>query len=929
MRITRRGVLPLLLLMLVALFSPLWGADIVPNEIQMPGTQPHDGIAPLDEVATCEQCHGNYDSNAEPVFNWRGSMMSHSGRDPIFWATLAVAEQHFDGAGDLCTRCHNPGGWLEGRSTPTSGSALSNQTDRDGIECDLCHRLGNPDDSEHLGVQLDPFIANSGDPVEGHYGSSQYVLMNSNATKLGPYSDATPPAGAHSALQSSYHRSPELCGTCHDVSNPVTGDLAHNNGAQVPLDAGTFSGVLGAPIEEKAAFNNPPYRYGVVERTYSEHKASRLAQTRVADYSTLPADLQAGAIKRAYEAAQAAGKGGDYEDGTTRYFTCQTCHMPPVTGKGASRPFNGPMAPRVRTDMPKHDLTGGNYWMPEAIKYLDGRGKLRLGGGLTANEIDAMDAGALRARSNLEVAASLSVIDGTNTVKVVNLTTHKLISGYPEGRRMWLNVQWYDASGALVREDGAYGDLPVQIDGQPTTVRTLLDRNTRVYEVHGAITQEWANQLLDLGYDPALVIEYDRTTGAPSVLLQDVADQASGTYHESFHFVLNNYVAYDTRIPGYGYSYDEAKQRNALPVPYDQYGNPGPGGEYNYWDEFTLQPPAGAATATIRLLYQPTSWEYVQFLYLANHRGNPFLADTGRDFLDAWLNTGMAEPHVMATTTLTVSAPVNAEPTASFTFSCTELTCSFDGSASSDSDGNIVSYAWDLGDGTAAAGQTVEHAYTTDGSYNVTLTVTDDAGATATATKLVSVSATAPVNQLPTASFVATCTDLTCSFDGSASTDPDGAIVSYAWTFGDGATATDTVPTIGHDYTMDGTYTVQLTVTDDQGASASFSQTVTVAVPVPEVPPTASFTFSCTDLACSFDGSASTDDGTVTAYAWDFGDGATGAGATASHSYAVAGTYPVTLTVTDDGGLTGSLTQSVSVTAAAAPGPGPGPRWRR
>lgn len=74
--------------------------------------------------------------------------------------------------------------------------------------------------------------------------------------------------------QSSYHRSPDFCDTCHDVSNPVTGDLAHNNGAQFPLLAGTFSGVLGSPVEGKAAFNNFPYAYGVVERTYSEFKAS-------------------------------------------------------------------------------------------------------------------------------------------------------------------------------------------------------------------------------------------------------------------------------------------------------------------------------------------------------------------------------------------------------------------------------------------------------------------------------------------------------------------------------------------------------------------------------------------------------------------------------------------------------------------------------
>jgi hypothetical protein len=97
-------------------------------------------------------------------------------------------------------------------------------------------------------------------------------------------------------------------------------------------------------------------------------------------------------------------------------------------------------------------------------------------------------------------------------------------------------------------------------------------------------------------------------------------------------------------------SYDEARRRNALPVPADQYGG-SLGGTYDYWDELALDPPTGAVYAEISLLYQPTSWEYVQFLYLANRRENPFLADEGVNLLDAWLATGMAEPYVMASAT--------------------------------------------------------------------------------------------------------------------------------------------------------------------------------------------------------------------------------------------------------------------------------------
>jgi len=65
----------------------------------------------------------------------------------------------------------------------------------------------------------------------------------------------------------------------------------------------------------------------------------------------------------------------------------------------------------------------------------------------------------------------------------------------------------------------------------------------------------------------------------------------------------------DNRIPSYGMNYEEARKRNALPVPADQYGNPDPVSAYNHWDEITLNPPPGAETATVEMLYQHTSWE--------------------------------------------------------------------------------------------------------------------------------------------------------------------------------------------------------------------------------------------------------------------------------------------------------------------------------
>ncbi len=624
------------LAILVANTTPFFA---IPPEIQQPGTQPLEALL-LQSPVSCAGCHGFYDPDVEPYENWEGSMMAQAGRDPVFWAALAIAEGDAPGSGNYCIRCHSPRGWHEGRASTTDGSALSQASDQNGIECAICHNMVNPDASEHAGIQNAPYIANDGGlPAEGFYGSGMMVLAG-NQTRYGPYAST---AAGHAYAQSQFHRSAKVCGTCHDVSNPLVGDLAAGNGAPIPLAPGTYSGVPGSPVATKAAFNNAPYKYGVVERTFSEHMSSSLSTTPITSYATLPADIQRGAIQRAHDQALLAGTNGNYEDGQTRYFNCQGCHMEPVVGEGAA--FG--IAP-LRYDLPKHDLTGGNTWAPDAIRWLDNQSPslLRLGAGITPSMSASMDRGILRARATLQRAAALDITG--DTLRVTNLTGHKLITGYPEGRRMWLRTTWRDEQGNLLREDGGYQSFTSTVNGTPYSVNSIVDPNARVYETKMGITQDWALQLLSSGVSPTTPLTFDRVTGAVTLTLIQLASAPAGSEAETFHFVLNNKVLADNRIPPYGMSHAAAQPRNCLPTPPTQYGNPGAAGTYDHFDDVQLAPPAGATRADVDLLYQTSSWEYIQFLKLANPASSSFLASAGDELFDAWRNTGQSTPELMS-----------------------------------------------------------------------------------------------------------------------------------------------------------------------------------------------------------------------------------------------------------------------------------------
>lgn len=529
------------------------------SDFTLPGSQPGQS-GNLESPDKCDNCHGGYNTAVEPAFNWRGSMMAQAARDPIFFACLAIANQDAPQVGDLCIRCHTPDGWLGGRSVPTDGSALTTQ-DRQGVTCDHCHKMVKP---TPLGTN--PFPTNAAYTTTTFAADQTYLATlaaippteangmyvdDSNTAKRGPFADAGAP---HQFYPSPFHQTGNLCGTCHDVSNPV-----HNRTGDFSYAPNSF----GAPSPTA-----DPHQMFPIERTYSEWSQSA--------YATTPGGIYAPQF-----------------GGNKQYVsTCQDCHMKDVTGVACNKSTGV-----LRNDLPLHDMTGGNTLLPAIVRQLH------------PTEVDtaAISAGIQRASGMLAKAATMTLevlANGTvgyhARVRVTNETAHKLPSGYPEGRRIWINLKAYDAQNNLIYESGAY---------DPATGILTHDADAKVYEIHPGI----------------------------SSALGPVVNVTPGP---SFHFVLNDTIYADNRIPPRGFTNAAFVAIQSAPIGYAY-------ADGQYWDDTQYEVPYQTAKVVATLNYQTTSKEYVEFLRDENRTN----AD-GTTMYDAWVANGRGAPVAMATQTV-------------------------------------------------------------------------------------------------------------------------------------------------------------------------------------------------------------------------------------------------------------------------------------
>ena len=252
------------------------------------------------------------------------------------------------------------------------------------------------------------------------------------------------------------------------------------------------------------------------------------------------------------------------------------------------------------------------------------------------------------------------------------------------------------------------------------------------------------------------------------------------------------------------------------------------------------------------------------------------------------------------------------------------LAVNFSSAGSSDPEGAALTYNWQFGDGATSTSANPSHTYASAGVYSANLSVSDGTNTTsATALTITATNLLLGINLPPVAVAsglpLSGAVPLAVNFSSAGSSDPEGAALTYSWTFGDGGTSTAANP--AHTYASAGVYSAHLSVSDGTNTTPATAITITAtnAVVATNRPPvavaSASPTVGATPLSVTFSSAGSSDpEGAALTYSWVFGDGATSTAANPSHTYATAGTHSAQLTVSD--GTNQTAATAIAITTA-------------
>lgn len=622
-------------------FIPIVGASgtlpILPPAGTMPGDMPemdpYGGIGatqifhpssfqpvptPFASPFTCYFCHGG----PPEVWNaYMGTMMANAARDPIFLGSFAIACSDMEllkannlstvgkeVVADLCLRCHTPPAWQGGRSGVKGNGATTHfepdifdhtlSLDQEGVVCEVCHRATGYTATIAPGFSLDPNRPENGQLVFTHdttrngpypgtvttvySGSTAYGALLPGAVQTSaaavphtaPNYMGTAVSPMHETEQNPFTSDSALCGSCHNVTNPLTG------------------------IAE--------------QRTFTEWASSDYANPSAPEFAS-----------------------------------CQECHMPKSTELAPACNLLG-LDPtygfynKLRLDLPSHRFAGANSWVPQLFKILypnvdqGWQSSTNYTGFIFSGSAsrDALwDDVSSEVVSTMARAAEVNMTASENTpgiidtvVSIENKTGHKLPTGYPEGRRMWIQVKAEDSKGTPFFVSGA----------QDSNSELILDADIKVYEMRMA--------------------SENAVLGIPS--------------QDTFHFLLNNKITKDNRIHPKGMV---QKKGMGGTDSYDPVLAPWPlGGLYpdnHFIDNTTYQIAVPSGTArpikvTATVFHQISSFEYVDFLANGGDAINSTVPSPGMIVVrNLWL-TGNPAPAISVGYVGPSSIPDPASPNA-------------------------------------------------------------------------------------------------------------------------------------------------------------------------------------------------------------------------------------------------------------------------